>query len=126
MGKQKGKSLAKKELPLTPRPRGGTPWDWTKCYWKAGNRVVVLNPKKVTGPEPRATGTVEGAKKNRFGRIDYLVRLDGRKKAEAFSLEELLDNPFCEGPGTTLLHSGRAAAWLRKAYELNQERGAIE
>jgi hypothetical protein len=117
MGKQKGKTQARKELPLTPRPRGGIPWDWTKCYCKAGDRVTVFSPKGVNGPEPGATGTVEGTKKNRFGRVDYLVRLDGKRKAEAFSLEELLDNPFWEGPGTTLLHTGRAAVRLRKAQE---------
>lgn len=115
--KAKRKAPAKKELPLTPRPRNGTPWDWKQRYWNSGERVTVFNPKGKGGPEPGTAGTVTGAKRNRFGRVDYLVKMDGRHKEVPIMLEELLDD--CHWPGRgTLLYTGRAAKRMRK-----EERG---
>jgi hypothetical protein len=116
--KPRKKSPGRKPLPpLTPRPRNGGPWDWTKRYWKAGDRVTIFNPKGRDGVEAGTPGTVQEARQNRFGRVSYLLKLNGVEATVPLMLEELLDNPYWTGPPTTLLYTGRAASRIRKTQE---------
>jgi hypothetical protein len=116
--KPRKKPPGRKPLPpLTPRPRSGGPWDWKKRYWKPGDRVMVFAPKGTDGTNTGTPGTVREARQNRFGRISYLVNLDGGEATIPLMLEELLDSPYWTGPPTTLLYTGRAAKRMRKAQE---------
>lgn len=58
--------------------------------------------------------TVQAAKRNRFGRVDYVILPDGWAEPVRVLLEELLDRHHWTGPGTTTLYTGRAAEKLRK------------
>jgi hypothetical protein len=116
--KPRKKSPGKKPLPpRTPRPRNGGPWDWTKRYWKAGERVTVFSHRGAEGIRAGTAGTVREAKQNRFGRVSYLVDLDGMELPVPLMLEELLDNPYWTGPPTTLLYTGKAAKRMRGEQE---------
>jgi hypothetical protein len=93
--KPRKKTPGRKPLPpLTPRPRNGGPWDWKKRYWKSGDRVTVFVHKGTDDIKAGTVATVLEVRQNRFGRVSYLVSLDGRKMPVPLMLEELLDNPY--------------------------------